>query len=144
MRTGFIQTMALGALLGFGLGGCSKEAEADYNTLEYRDGVAHVPREDVPFTGRAVSFFANGQKKIEVHFEKGLEEGPEVAWYQDGKKESEGTRKKGEWEGVLTHWYADGSKMAEYTYVEGKLTTRKNWDEKGNPITPTEKAPLGK
>ena len=134
---------ALGMLLAL-ICGCSKTAEADYNTLEYRDGLAHVPGSDVLFTGRSVSFFSNEQVKIEVHFEKGLEEGPEVAWYQDGKKESEGSRKKGEWDGVLTHWHPDGKKMAEYTYAQGKLTGRKNWDEQGNPITPSEKKPPGK
>ena len=134
---------ALGVLLTLSCG-CSKTAEADYNTLEYRDGLAHVPGSETPYTGRAVAFFANEQVKIEVHFEKGLEEGPEVAWYQDGKKESEGIRKKGEWDGLLTHWYPDGKKMAEYTYAQGKLTGRKNWDEQGNPITPSEKKPLGK
>ena len=137
------QLTTLGVLLAF-TGGCSNTAEADYNTLEYRDSLAHVPGSETPYTGRAVAFFANEQVKIEVHFEKGLEEGPEVAWYQDGKKESEGIRKKGEWDGLLTHWYLNGKKMAEYTYAVGKLTGRKNWDEQGNPITPSEKKPLGK
>ena len=140
---GLTQAMVLSLLLGV-IGGCSKTAEADYNTLEYRDGLAHVPGSETPFTGRAVSFFANEQVKVEVHFKKGLEEGPEVAWYQDGKKESEGTRKKGEWDGVLTHWYPDGKKMAEYTYAQGKLRGRKNWNEQGNPIIPDEKGPPGK
>mgnify|MGYP001170344815 FL=1 len=137
------QVTTLGMLLTL-ICGCSKTAKTDYNTLGYRDSLAHVPGSDAPFTGQAVSFFSNEQVKIEVHFKKGLEEGPEVAWYQDGKKESEGTRKKGEWDGVLTHWYPDGKKMAEYTYTQGKLRGRKNWDEQGNPITPSEKKPPGK
>ena len=137
------QVTVLSLLLSFACG-CSKTAETDYNTLEYRGGLVYVPGSEAPFTGRAVSIFSNKQMKIEVHFEKGLEEGSEVAWYQDGQKESEGTRKKGEWDGVLTHWYPDGKKMAEYTYADGKLTGRKNWDEQGNPITPSEKKPPGK
>ncbi len=142
MKT-LIQQAALGFLMVL-VCACSKTAEADYNTLDFREGLAHVPGSDTPFTGRAVSFFANEQMKIEVHFEQGLEEGSEVAWYQDGRKESEGTRKKGEWDGLLTHWYPDGQKMAEYNYAQGKLTGRKNWDEQGNPITPSEKRPTGK
>ena len=38
-------------------------------TMEYRDGLAHVLGAETPFTGRAVSFFASAQVKIEVYFE---------------------------------------------------------------------------
>ena len=141
---GLLKAIMPGLLMGVVAGGCSKAAEADYNTLEYRGGLAHVPGSETPFSGRAVSRYANGQEAVEVVFEKGLEEGLEVAWYQDGQKQSEGTRKKGEWDGVLTHWYPDGTKMAEYTYVAGELTGRKDWDEKGRPLAPATKAPPGK
>ena len=44
-------------------------AEVDFDTLQDRNGVKYQPNNEVGFTGRAVSFRENGQKKSEVELQ---------------------------------------------------------------------------
>ena len=99
--------------------GCG-DVTVDVEDLEYRNGVKYLPNEKTPFTGKAESFYENGQKKGEVNFKDGKEDGLFRWWGENGQKEAEGTYKEGKEDGSATYWGENGQKEAEGTYKEGK------------------------
>ena len=105
--------------------------EADYSTLERRDGIAFEPGSNKPFNGRASSYYPNGKPMYEAKFEGGMEEGQVVSWYMNGEKQSEANMRKGKFHGVVNYWYDNGQKMSHYTYENGEVIHRKDWDPDG-------------
>ena len=125
----FLGAGICGLLLLLVLGWGSKDA--DYNTLERRDGIAFEPGSSKPFGGRAASYYPNGQPMYEAIFKDGNEEGRIVSWYMNGQKQSEANMREGKFHGVVNYWYDNGQKMAHYTYENGKVIHRKDWDPDG-------------
>ena len=91
--------------------GCG-DGTVDQSDLEYRNGVAYLPNEETPFTGRAERFYENGQKR--------------ESSYKDGKAH-----------GLMTVWYENGQKMKEENYKDGKLMSAVQWKPNGQkcPVT---------
>ena len=110
------------ALFGFVLvvglaGGCMKSVPLD--NLQSRGGLTYEPNEDKPFTGRAVSFHENGQKKEEGAFKDGQPIGTHTLWNENGQKQMEGEWVDGQKHGTWTTWY-NGQKRREGTYKDGQ------------------------
>ena len=61
----------------------------DLSKLQDRNGVYYLPNEETPFTGRAESFYENGQKSSEGQYRDGFKEGLWVEWREDGSKSGE-------------------------------------------------------
>ena len=106
--------------------------EADYNSLQRRDGIAYAPGSGKPFEGKAVSHHPNGQRMYSANFEKGVEDGQIDSWYANGQKQSEAEMKDGKFHGVVTYWHANGRMMGHYKYEHGHVLHRKDWDPDGN------------
>ena len=111
--------------------GCG-DGNVDSEDLEYRNGVTYLADEETPFTGRAESFYENGQKEMEWNYKDGMKEGLRTEWYENGQKKAEATFKDGKREGLRTKWHESGQKKKKGNYKDGKedgLYT--NWYESG-------------
>ena len=101
------------------------------------------------------TYYMNGEKKSEVTYEAGERNGPHTSWHENGRKSVEGVFKNGKQHGSIrsyhengrisciksnspngtdTAWHENGQKQSVYTYSDGKLISRKAWDEQGNEI----------
>jgi len=81
----------------------------------------------------------NGQEWFEATFKDGKEHGPVTGWYgwyKNGQKEYEYefTFKAGKLHGRYTEWYENGQKREEITRKDGKILSRKKWDEDGGIV----------
>ena len=85
----------------------------DSSKLQDRNGIMYLANEENPFTGRAESFYENGQKELESN-------------YKDGKQD-----------GLSSFWYENGQKMWERNYKDGKLMSAEAWKPNGEkcPVT---------
>ena len=65
-------------------------------------------------------------------YRNGKREGRETTTWPSGQKCIE-SYQDGEREGVGTCWHPNGSKMSVIDWHQGKIVTKKSWDEKGRP-----------
>ena len=63
-----------------------------------------------PFTGKSVSVYINGQKKVETNYKDGKPNGLITYWYENGQKEREGMYRDGEQVGIWNRWHENGQK----------------------------------
>ena len=94
-------------------------------------GTFFLANEDTPFTGWARGSHSNGRPSYLVKFVDGKTNGPCISWYANGEKKLEGTYKDGQWDGVWTTWYANGQKESEATFKNGKVDEEWWWHENG-------------
>lgn len=81
----------------------------------------YLPDQDTPFSGKAVSYWADGVKKTEISYKDGKRDGPKSHWYENGQKLSEINYKNGKHDGLLTNWYENGQCKRTGNYKEGKM-----------------------
>ena len=74
-----------------------KNEGINWEELDFRGGfsIAYLKGSDTLYTGKAVLWHENGNKKKEVNFKDGKDDGPGVTWYENGQKMSEGNYKDG-------------------------------------------------
>ena len=89
-------------------------------------GVAHnqlyyLPNQNMPFTGKAVAKWPNGQKKTEINYKDGKRDGIKAHWYESGQKLSEISYKAGKHDGPLTVWYENGKLRRKGNNMDGKM-----------------------
>ena len=89
-------------------------------------GVAHnqlyyLPTQDMPFTGKAVAKWPNGQKKTEINYKDGKRDGLKAHWFESGQKLSEISYKAGKHDGPLTMWYENGKLRRKGNHMDGKM-----------------------
>ena len=89
-------------------------------------GVAHnqlyyLPNQNMPFTGKAVAKWPNGQKKTEINYKDGKRDGLKAHWYESGQKLSEISYKAGKHDGPLTVWYENGKLRRKGNNIDGKM-----------------------
>lgn len=140
---------------------CSKlDPEIEYEKLQKRgDEVFYVVNEEKPFTGKAVSYFDNGQKEAEIMIKKGIINGVTTKWFYNGQKreeieyqdgvmsglhktwfdngqiESEENYKNDIIHGNSVYWYENGQKMKEGAYENGEMVAYWNyWTKEGKTI----------
>ena len=98
----------------------------DGNQLYYH------PNQDVPFTGKAVAKWPNGQKMTEISYKDGKRHGLKAHWYESGQKLSEINYKHGKYHGLLSMWYENGQWRRKGNHVDGrKVGIWTHWYEKG-------------
>lgn len=78
----------------------------DLDQLEVRSGLRYLPGQAEPFTGNAVSYFADGMQKLQVSIVEGQKHGKEVAWYEDGQLRYVVRYRYGEPQSLGSAWYA--------------------------------------
>ncbi|MTI23421.1 toxin-antitoxin system YwqK family antitoxin, partial [Fulvivirga kasyanovii] len=91
--------------------------EVDYQELNFKDGKGYY--EDNLYTGIVVTRHANGEKKFESDFVKGLDNGQFKEWDEDGHLIEKSNSKKGKLHGKYVRYYPNGQKHFETTYKEG-------------------------
>lgn len=78
----------------------------DLDQLEVKGELRYLAGQAEPFTGNAVSYFADGMQKSQVSFVDGQKHGKEVAWYEDGQLRYVVRYSYGEPQSVGSAWYA--------------------------------------
>jgi hypothetical protein len=123
--------------LGLGLAGfvtmlaLSGPNEADVNALNLENGLTYKIDSNVPFEGKAVMHYSNGQRKFEAEYQDGLRHGRVVSYYSTGARESEGTMKNGVFHGKVTFYHPNGQVKSQALYHRGNEVSLKRWDEQG-------------
>ena len=92
----------------------------------------YLPNQDVPFTGKAIAKWPNGQKMTEISYKDGKRHGLKAHWYDSGKKLSEINYKDGKHHGLLSMWYENGQWRRKVNFVDGKKDgVWRHWYENG-------------
>ena len=92
----------------------------------------YLPSQDVPFTGKAVAKWPDGQKKTEISYKDGKRHGLKAHWYESGQKLSEINYRHGKYHGPLNMWYENGQWRRKGNHVEGKkVGIWTHWYENG-------------
>jgi antitoxin component YwqK of YwqJK toxin-antitoxin module len=89
------------------------------SVLDVRDGIAYLPKESSPFTGKYLGYYPNGQKEIEENYNNGIKEGLSLLWLANGQKLGETNFKNGQ-ENGLEIYYKNGEKSLEVNYIAGE------------------------
>jgi antitoxin component YwqK of YwqJK toxin-antitoxin module len=87
----------------------AEEKVMDMDQLVVKGELRYVAEQVQPFTGNAVSYFANGMQKLQASFRNGLKHGKEIAWYEDGQLRYVVRYLNGEPQSVGSAWYARSS-----------------------------------
>ena len=104
----------------------------DWSKLQDRNGIMYLANEENPFTGRAESFYENGQEELESNYKDGKSDGIWTAWYENGHKKGEAKFKDGKADGLRTFWYENGQKDSEVNLKDGKQDgLETHWYENG-------------
>jgi antitoxin component YwqK of YwqJK toxin-antitoxin module len=81
----------------------------------------YLPNQDMPFTGKAVAKWPNGQKKTEINYKDGKRDGLKAHWFENGQKLSEISYKAGKHDGALTMYYENGKLRRKGNHMDGKM-----------------------
>ena len=99
---------------------------------EHGNQLYYLPNQDVPFTGKAVAKWPDGQMKTQISYKDGKRHGLKAHWYESGQKLSEINYKYGKHHGPLTVWYENGQWMRSGNHVDGKMVgVWTHWYENG-------------
>ncbi|MDD5276674.1 MAG: hypothetical protein PHR16_11395 [Methylovulum sp.] len=93
--------------------------------LQTRNGIAYLPNETQPFTGKLQHYH------YEADYKNGKQDGLVTEWYENGQKSYEQHYKDDEVEGLWTNWYENGQKKNEQIWHKGHFETLKEWDQNG-------------
>ena len=104
----------------------------DSSKLQDRNGIMYLANEENPFTGRAESFYENGQEELESNYKDGKSDGIWTGWYENGHKKGEAKFKDGKADGLRTFWYENGQIESEVNLKDGKQDgIETHWYENG-------------
>jgi len=101
------------------------------NALNLENGLTYKIDSNVPFEGKAVMHYSNGQRKFEAEYQDGLRHGRVVSYYSTGARESEGTMENGVFHGKVTFYHPNGQVKSQALYHRGNEVSLKRWDEQG-------------
>ena len=87
----------------------AQEKVMDMDLLEVKAELRYLPGQTQPFTGNAVSYFADGMQKLQASFRNGIKHGKEIAWYENGQLRYVVRYLNGEPQSVGSAWYARSS-----------------------------------
>jgi len=103
------------------------------NELITKRGLAYEMAGRTPFTGKAYSYFPNGDTQTVLTYKDGIPDGEVVSWYAKDLKQVEGFLDKGEKVGVWKLYFESGKIKKQTTYShnveDGEETF---WFENGN------------
>ena len=80
----------------------------------------------------------NGRKSLEGVFKEGKPDGAVKSYYENGRISC---LTSGSPNGTNTSWHENGQKQRVSTYRNGKLVSRKVWNQKGKEIETLRRAP---
>ena len=109
----------------------------DVRKKDDRTWLNYLPFSQVPYSGRYVKFYDNGQLQVARFYKDGRYEGPSVVWYESGQKMYEVNFKDGKEDGLQTQWYKNGQKRFESKKSKDGIVTANSWKPNGEkcPIT---------
>ena len=91
-----------------------------------------VHYQDGKYNGAHTAFHDNGQKMDQYHYKNHVADGAHSGWHRDGKKYYTGQYRNGKEDGRWLRWHANGQKQSEATYIDGKYDgTYAHWHENG-------------
>jgi len=93
----------------------------DSSTLVLIDRHMSIKNSKIPFTGRAIRKYKNGQLAEEAYYVNGQTEGLYRLWYKNGKLKIKIYFEQGIIQKKYQVWYSNGIKFIELTYSQGKL-----------------------
>ena len=91
--------------------GYSQETDAkpiDGSTLVWKDGLMYIPDSDKPYSGVAVRYYGNGQKREEGTYKDGIRYEKWLKWHDNGQKSDVKNYKDGK-RISSKKWNSDGS-----------------------------------
>ncbi len=119
--------------------GCGKQKVVDESKLVERGGLKYEVNSEKPFTGKAVEYWSNGQKKSEDEYQDGKENGKGIAWFENGQKLVEMELRDGVKNGKEICWYENGQKCQEAEYRDGKANGKVIiWSKNGQKMSESE------
>jgi len=78
--------------------------------------------------GQWFSFYPNGKLWSEMHYDKGLRQGPNLTYYENGNLRYSGFYKLDAVDSVWTYCDSTGKKVEVLTYKNKKILSRKRFD----------------
>ncbi len=99
--------------------------------------LAYIPNQDTPFSGKAVNFHPNGQKKQENNYKDGKRDGLWTSWYDNGIKRVEANYKDGKQDGFVNAWYNNSLLKEKSSYSNGKIVSAFVWKPNGEKCPAT-------
>ena len=103
-----------------------------YGSLEKRDGLLYEPRSTSSFSGIHSWRHDNGQLAGQVSIRDGVEHGPYTTWYFDGLKNIERHYQGGKLNGYTIFWYTNGQKYTQDHFKDNRLHGLSTvWDPDG-------------
>ena len=139
--------------------------EVSIKTLQKRGEAGkqlyYLPNQGTPFTGKAVAYWQDGQKKTVISYKDGQWDGLKSHWYENGQKLSEinykggkhhgpliawnevgqlrrkGTHVDGQMDGIWRNWYKTGERENEATYIDGLMRNAIVWTPEGERCSET-------
>ena len=83
--------------------------EVKLDQLRLVGGIRISTESGEPFSGMAVDYYTNGQKRLQIDFRRGIKQGKEVAWYKDGQLKHIVRYHRGEPQALGSSWYTKQS-----------------------------------
>jgi hypothetical protein len=102
-------------------------------TENANDGLYYKAGEPRPYTGSAVSTYANGQREFEGFFKNGRRDGLCLGWYENGRKQYEGIFRNGKLHTGYEYWYYANSLALKLrgVYEKGHMVRGQHWNRQG-------------
>lgn len=107
------------------------ETTVDLSKLEYKDSVYYEQNSKKPYTGTAVEYYGNGNKRMELSFVNGRESGKMTMWFNSEQVEIEADIKNGF--GFVKEYGKDGNLLIERIY-KGDTSVEKFYVPDGSGI----------
>lgn len=101
--------------------------------LQDRNGTWHEINQEIPFTGTAIGFYQDKQKRIESRYVNGKLHGLRDEWYDNGQKKSQSSYRAGLRHDKQSAWFRSGARQSETHYQAGKRDgLHRVWHPDGN------------
>lgn len=89
--------------------------------------------------GQSVTFYANGQRAVEGHYDHGQRSGMFVWWHPNGQQQSAGEYQNDLEQGDWSWWHQNGMREVRGSYVDGaKVAEWSFWSDAGKLVRRTE------
>jgi hypothetical protein len=113
----------------------SRPAEIPLGRMTLRDGRLFRAASERPFTGYAMEFYANGNRKSRSAVSKGLLHGLSQGWTPEGVLQVREHFLHGVSHGIRTKWHPNGIRQSQASILNGKLHgSFQRWDNQGKLI----------
>ncbi len=86
-----------------------------------------IPWQDGKENGPVIYYYPDSRKSYEANYKEGKKNGYATVWYQNGQKQWQTVFREGLTNGVWREWYSDGKKKFEANYSDGKLDGLATW-----------------